>query len=627
MAGKTQRSARLAAQRVPDNNPTSRPSTCPNILITLEKWLIALAILLGLVIYAPSLTYEFTIDDIPIVVENPRIIMLDQVEQYLATSWWDRPGHHAEYRPLTMATFALNYALAGLNPIAYHLVNILLHAIVTGLVGLLVLRLFANRLWAGLTALIFAIHPVHIEAVVGIVGRAELLMSLGFIGALIGADASRRRGHNTWLWILMTFFASLVAVFSKEHAVLLPGVLAVIIALDHYRLLAHHSPGALGLRHSIRFKQVFQPWVPSLLAVILAVLCYFIARKFVLGAFLVPAGTQTEPLDNPLVTLGLFESRIAALAVLPRYALRLVFPLGQSPDYSYQAIVPPSSLLDPAVMAGLLLIVVVLIALAWYRRNGGVVFALCFLGLTFLLASNLLLTIGTIMAERLLYLPSIGFCLLAGIAIAGTDRLTLAESWHSRPLVWVAFAVWSGLLLGQHFYYLPKWHSNESLSMYVVERVPRSARAQLSRGITAYENQNYELALKHINRAIDIYPQISQGHYWRGVILLGLQRPSEALVELRRAHAMIPWEFQVSEALADLLTQQGQLDQAEMVLKATIAVRPENAAAWLTWVDWLIEQGRLDQARQTLESMLDKNPAPFIQQRIQARIKRIDAVE
>ena len=128
---------------------------------------------MAMAIYLPTVAFDFTFDDSRIVSGNSRIRRLDVPSQYLATSWWDRSGNNNEYRPAVMASFTLNYALGGNAPGPFHAVNVLLHALNVALIWLLWLRLFRNRLLAGVATLLFAIHPVHVESVAGVVGRAE----------------------------------------------------------------------------------------------------------------------------------------------------------------------------------------------------------------------------------------------------------------------------------------------------------------------------------------------------------------------------------------------------------------------------------------------------------------------
>lgn len=156
-------------------------------------WL--LAALVGVVLYLPSLRYDFTYDDREIIRENPRIRDLKTPARYLATSWWDSPEKSREYRPATMASFALNHAVAGLKAAPYHAVNILLHGLACALLWLLIVRFFASPPLALAASLLFAIHPVHVEAVAGVVGRAELLVMVGFLAALLAAQALLARAQ------------------------------------------------------------------------------------------------------------------------------------------------------------------------------------------------------------------------------------------------------------------------------------------------------------------------------------------------------------------------------------------------------------------------------------------------
>src|SRR5437868_432836 len=139
--------------------------------------------------YVNALRNEFVLDDIAIVVENPLIRDVSNIGQIFTTNYWRTGGVDGSiidsglYRPLTVFSYAVDYSLWKLNPAGYHLVNVALHAITSVLVFFLALDVLASPMAATVAAAIFAVHPIHTEAVTSIVGRAELLAALFFIAA------------------------------------------------------------------------------------------------------------------------------------------------------------------------------------------------------------------------------------------------------------------------------------------------------------------------------------------------------------------------------------------------------------------------------------------------------------
>src|SRR5579871_1454709 len=169
--------------------------------------------------YRNSLQGQFIYDDKQIIVKNPLIRKLDQIPLLFGTSYWGMNiGQPKEfkgglYRPLTMTTFALNYRAGALNPRGYHLVNLLLHTGVSLLLWLLCWRLGLGPITAGSAALLFAVLPVHTEAVSNIVGRAEILSA--FFVLLSWILVAR---HPTKSLVVLGAACFVLALLSKENA-------------------------------------------------------------------------------------------------------------------------------------------------------------------------------------------------------------------------------------------------------------------------------------------------------------------------------------------------------------------------------------------------------------------------
>ena len=580
-----------------DSPPLRIPPSQGWLIRAVERYGWLLAMLVGVALYLPTLAYDFTYDDLQIVVENNRIRDLTKPARYLATSWWDNPGRGTEYRPATMATFALNYAAAGLKPAGFHVVNIVLHGLLCALLWLLAMRLFRNAPLALFASILFAIHPVHIEAVAGVVGRAELLVTLGFLATLLAAqaslDAGAWRGRATWCGA--TFLAAALAVFSKEHGVMLLPTLPLLALIP--------PPGKAGqpLAPSRDFvTRRLRALLPALGAVALAVLLYLIARKMYLGSLLRPKGFKFGPLDNSLVLLEGLPRYLGAIGLVANYALMLVAPFRPSPDYSLRAITPISGLGDPSWIPGMVLLILSGAGVFLLRRRPAARFGLLFMMITFFIGSNLILTIGTVMAERLLYLPSAGFCLLAGALILGEERPLSARR---LKLLGIA-GLWGGALVAQHFRYLPTWRTNKTLFAYMVQRVPQSARAQNTYACILMSEGKMDEAIGRLRQAIQIAPNYFDAVLNLGVAYFTLGRDQEALVYFVRAYNSDPGKPQVNYHLAKILTRQGKAEEAEEILHRGIRESHQSPLAYLLLGAWLSDQHRWQESIPFLEHSL-----------------------
>ncbi len=366
------------------------------------------AMALGLLVFANSLGNGFAYDDTAIIGKNARIRNLADWRGLMLTDWWapQTPEQTIElrqrdrlYRPLTLVSFAVNYRIHQLSPLGYHVGNVLLHVAACGLVWLFVQRLIGDRVVAGLTALLFAVHPVHVEAVANVVGRAEVLSTvfllLGFI-ALLPSGALAWVRSLRWGLCLPAFFA---AVMAKETAISYLPIALVILA---YSQMRHHG--------RLRWPQLTQAAV--LLALPLAI--YFPLRIYALGGHLIRDASPSELL-NPLIAADGVNRLLLPFEVLGHYVRLLFAPSVLSCHYGMRVIDADRGA-GPLALVGAGAIVLLFLA-AWQARERElqrrtIGFVAVFALLSYGLISNSVLLIGVAVAERLFYWPSVPFLLL-----------------------------------------------------------------------------------------------------------------------------------------------------------------------------------------------------------------------
>ncbi|MFC2172736.1 phospholipid carrier-dependent glycosyltransferase, partial [Acidobacteriota bacterium] len=185
---------------------------------------------LAFLIYLPTLTSTWVHDDIRIVRDNPIVQELSP-KRIFASDYWAPYRTRGLYRPLSILSLGLNRSVLGKDPVGYHLVNAFLHALVSALVALLAWRLGADRLASCLAGLIFAAHPVHIEAVSPVVGRSELLAALFVLLCLVFSFPCNRQRFEV-LWHAVAGLCLLLALLSKENAV---AGLLIVFAIAAFR--------------------------------------------------------------------------------------------------------------------------------------------------------------------------------------------------------------------------------------------------------------------------------------------------------------------------------------------------------------------------------------------------------
>jgi len=420
-------------QRAANSQPAKRtPRVTPAIAATegREVWrrraLLLLALwVFALLAYSNSFRAGLALDNASVIQQDSRIraATSENLHLILTNEYWYYRMTTGLYRPLTTFSYLLNYAIFGNgpHPAGYHWVNFALHAVNIALVYLLGLLLFQQtRLKENLAfalAAVWAVHPVLTESVTNIVGRADLLAGFGVLAGLLchvhGGTAS---GWRKLAWLAGLALAAAIGLFSKESAVV---VLAAMLIYD------------------LAFHQTWRARASGYLALAAPLLVFFYIRGQVLAKLaspLVPFG------DNPLVGAGFWTARLTAIKVVGKYLWLLLWPARLSCDYSYNQI-PLSTWGDwETLLALAACVALAAVAIASYRRSQPVFFFIAFFFAALAPTSNLLLLIGTIMAERFLYLPSIGFAGCLVVAVHAVCRRLPRVATVALALVSVAFA-------------------------------------------------------------------------------------------------------------------------------------------------------------------------------------------
>lgn len=353
-----------------------------------------------LLVYSNSFGTGFPLDNQGLILQDTRIREANSQNIGLIfqhTCWWP-VGESGLYRPFTTLSYLFNYAVLGDGDHAagYHWVNWLLHAGNVLLVYALARR-FLRDFWPPVfLAAVWAVHPVLTESVTNIVGRADLLAGMTTLsGFLMYLKSTETAGWRRAGWLAGLMAVTGAGVFSKESAVT---VLAVV-----------------ALYELAWWKDRRQ--VQGLFLGCLAMLPPIQAMLYQRAAVLAGSAPTVFPFtDNPVAAADFWTGRLTAVKVMAKYLGLLAWPAKLSCDYSYAQIRTVSGGVQD--WTGWLAVAAVAAAVALLaRRNRGAFFVAGSALMTFLPASNLLFPIGTIMAERFLYLPSIALaaCVVAVI--------------------------------------------------------------------------------------------------------------------------------------------------------------------------------------------------------------------
>jgi Tfp pilus assembly protein PilF len=543
--------------------------------------------LFAFLLFARTLGAGFALDDTRLIRDRPGLRDPARLPELLLSDYWAPFAESGLWRPVATLSYAGNAWLFGGEPWGYHALNAALHALDAVLVLALLRRLASGPGAALAGAFLFAAHAVHTEAVANVAGRAELLCAAFFLGSLLchararEAAPGRRAGPR-----LASLALYGLALLSKESALtlLLAAPLLDLAGPAPGRAAQAGQPGSPPRPGKLR--TLLAPWA----GLLLVTAAWAAARLAVLGAAPLPAPAR---LDNPLVELDAPLRGLNALAVLQRYAWLLIFPLRLSYDRSHAQIPLLASFLEPRALAVLGLAAGELfLLLLCYRRARPTFLGLAFLAATLSAASNLLLPIGTILAERLLYLPSAGFCLFAAEALrAAAARLPLRP-----PARRAAFAGALALLVALHgaraFARAGTWQSEERLFLTDLEASPRSARVQLNAGFAFQRRGDHARALEHFARALAIEPRYRLARLDAAVSLAALGRADEAIAIYRAELALAPGDPEVALDLGTLYQALGQPEAAREVYEEALRRSPRSPRIANNLGFLLVEAGR-----------------------------------
>ena len=550
------------------------------------RWLLAAVLAAAALAFLPSIGGEFVYDDTRQIAANPLIQDTGRVGEALTSDVWAFRADDGEvgsnyWRPTFVLWLILCHALFGLAPAGWHVLSIALHVAVTALAYGVVRRLGVGAWGAAAVALVFAVHPVHVESVAWISGSPDLLLGVGLLGAtLLMMDHARHGG--AWRWAAALGLAAL-AMGAKEVGVMTP--LVVGLAVWAARTAASDAPDAAG-------SAAPPPWRAAVLAAApFAVLAvgYLIARQTVIGAF-----SQDAPWEH-----GMVEAALTAPALVAFYLRQMVWPVDLGASYPLRPVGPGG--LTLAAFWGPLVVTVLALGVAFWvaRRSRAAAVGVALFALLLLPAFNIAAFPPEHLAhDRYLYLPLLGALIAIGALLrergAAERRLALGAAMLAVPLLALTAAN------------TRPWLSETALWARNIETDPTSAFAWTQHGLMLQRAGRTTEALRAFDRAIALRP-MAGAVMARAEILASQGQGGSAEETLRAVIAQQPMNHGAYERLAVLLQQQGRLDEAEQVLRSGRSANPEVACAFSSNLGVVLYlQGRPDDARRALDDAADR---------------------
>lgn len=584
------------SQPLADRQPQPRRLPAP------PRWLLLLLALIAAALpYWRVLQAGFVWDDQLLLLEWPYYRTPALFGQAL---WQNVPFSPNYFRPVAGLSFMANHLLSNAQAGGYHLLNLVLHVLTTVVFVWLaygLLRRLATRegieadtrrglaAWlALLLALIFAWHPVHVEAVAFISARFDLLSTLLALVALAGALLLRQ----TWLAAGVAGLGFLLALGAKEMAVTLP-------------LLVWATARPLPPAGKNRRRAIYG-------ALGLAAVLYLLGRYLSLG-YLYQTSGDTLPTGN------LIQHMLLAGQSFLRYLWLLIWPFGSLSPIQFADL--PVALDNVLAWAGLLLgLALVAALLGWLRRGRGA----AWLWLAFLISLLPVLNLvpldlrgGAFIAERFLYLPSALFLLALGATLLRpAARLWRwaalpAASWKPALFLLVLAPLVAYLLATLS--HVPFWQTNDTLWQWAWQQAPRSSLPPSNLAFAALERGDASRALQWAELAVNLDPDNPTAHNNAGAAYMQLGQPDDAVDPFQQAATLRPQNQRYWQNLADALVQAGRYQEAIEVIRGELLARaPESGAAYQLLGKIYIQQGRPEPALEALRQAEGLLPDPGV---------------
>jgi len=574
---------------------------------------------LAVTAYLNILGNEFVYDDGAQILRNYYIRDASHLRAIFTTNVWSFLGPHAVsnyYRPVMHLVYMADYALFGYQPAGYHAASILFHALNAVLVLLAAEAMGLRPAAAMLGAALFAVHPITTESVAWAAGIPELTYAFFFLLSFwlyararprVSAAARQAGAQQAAPLLAASVAAALAALFSKETGLMLA---PAIILYEH---LLRKSPEP----HLAR--------MPFYAGHVAATGFYLAMRIYSLGGFQVAT--------NPYGVMPPGQFVLSAICLAGKYVGKLFAP---APFNIFHVFHPARGLGDWRVLGGLAILAAAAAA-AWllWKRREPLAFALAVIFLPLVPVLDVRAIGHNIFAERYLYLPAAGFCLLLGAALAHLGRrhyLTACAlaallalnyglltrfrnaDWHDNVLLYTVtlqVSPESNLIrdnLGKTF--LDGFGRPElALELFreCARRAPEWHEYYLDMGLALGELRRYDEALRALDRSLEIWPRYPESFLARGDVYRELGRPDEARRQYQRALEIKPFYAEALAAIGRLEAEQGREAQAEQHFIRALAVT-DLADAGLGLGELRLRQGRHAAAERAFRQVLVSEP-------------------
>jgi tetratricopeptide (TPR) repeat protein len=550
-------------------------------------WPLALLLLLALLPYAGILRNDFAYiyDDKAQIIDNPYVHTFGHLREVFTTPVWsfaDAHGMTNYYRPVMTFGFLLCYQVFGPLAFGFHLASLLLHAAVVLVLYLFAVQLFGNRSAAFAAAAMFALHPVHVESLAWVSAVTDLEVTFFYLltfWCFLRMD-NPRDGHGLRMRVAMgvCFF---LALLSKEQA-LTVAVLAVIY------------------EHFYRDDRTTTTWGEKLRrygVLWLLVIGYVVTRVHLMGSFAHAMGW---------VHLTVVETVLSAFALVGQYFFKLIWPAHLFAFYVFH---PSSHFFTAPVLEGVgaLILCVVVFGVLWKRARPasfGILWLLC----TLAPVLNARWMGSYVLADRYFYLPSVGFCLVAGWAGAALWQAVSRRQAVWRGAVVAGAGILAPLCVLRIANRIPDWQDDITLISRALAAEPDEFILHDALGDAYWLRGEGSLAEHEWKETLRLKPNFVRAINALGALCAKQRRYDEAEAYLQRAILLNPRDADSHLNLGAVYAETGKMDRAEEQFRIAISISPFNLAAHNVLGKLYFDSARLNEAEQQFRESLQVEP-------------------
>jgi protein O-mannosyl-transferase len=551
-------------------------------------YLLLLFLSLSFLLYGNTIRNGFVYDDSLFTYRND-IKHISSLPQTFFQPYLPNNPQSGVWRPVATITTTLQYIVTGESPVWFHITNIVLNGIATFLVVVVIYELFHQPSLAIIAGLLFTFFPIHTEAVAFIKSREDLFASIFFLLSWVSFLAAiRKKTQKKYLLIASCGFF-ILSVLSKETFMFAPLLFIVIYAVQH----------------KISIKNIFQPG----LYFVITFLVYMLARYVVLGIYAF-GNDDAIFIINPIASADIPTRIWTAFQIAFIYLKTIIFPIHLSASYHFNQVpLIHNPFQSWGCVTGIILLIILMgfSLLKRYKKTPLGIGSIIFL-ISYFVISKFLFTAGEFMAERWMYIPSLGIALISAFII---NILIKRQKVIGLLTLGIVIFWYASIIVPRNHI----WFSEKTLYESMVHDAPQSVQAHYLLGSVYFDEKNYTLAKQEADRASSIYPNYAPVLTLQAGLSIRAERYIEAEKLLLEATRLDPSYF---KAFVDLANIYYATEKYTEVVRYYEALVPKslgrlNTIDFLVYATSLTKLGKYQKSINMIRENITNNNTPEVQ--------------